>query len=699
MKVLPSDRRPGLLIAVGAAMALLAPSSVASGSTAPDGVGVSTDTACSANVPDAAEFVPVLGADLPTQANWLNQTPPYTFDRTAELTAGFDRVGYCLELDGPDGPQWVWASMESFTSDPGQLGLPTMAGQVVRQRVDDLDVQTNVAGVTTGSGQTGYLEMWPNQHSTMAAAQVANASAQTYDADDSPTRTALGYGSFQVHQIGATRWSTLAPKTVFAVNTFTTSETVPLSVGIGTNTAGHPDWSFANNANSYTERRLTVYARPALATLTVAPQDLQLYPRDANGGANVPIAGHVTDPRVRAMRLQVTTGGSTRSLMAPVRGGQFAFAPRITAGLHSYDLRLWTVGDVKRQIAHWTDIVSGDVYVVQGQSNAGSGQFNGYAAGEESAYLRSFGSSTVDHTLSGADRVWRYASGDVIYEAGSVGQWAIRMGRRIVDTYGVPVALFNGAQGAQRIEFFQRDDAQPDRITTNYGRLLQRLTAAEVVDRVRGVFFFQGEAERDDAVRHISGYTSLLADWHTDLGADLQHYVYQVRTSPCLDGTTIALRDAQRRLGDTHDVTILSANGLNGHDGCHFAWVDGYQEMGDHTFAVVARDLYGGPADGVAPPNPASAAFSNAEQTEITVTLRSADPLTVEPGVGADFRVDGTIVTVTDVEYRAGGLLVLTLSGPAVGATGITYLGHIGSGPWITNATGTGLLAFTVPID
>ncbi|WP_185448794.1 hypothetical protein [Kribbella qitaiheensis] len=46
--------------------------------------------------------------------------------------------------------------------------------------------------------------------------------------------------------------------------------------------------------------------------------------------------------------------------------------------------------------------------------------------------------------------------------------------------------------------------------------------------------------------------------------------------------------------------------------------------------------------------------------------------------------------------YQPGGKLVLTLSGP--GATGLTYQGHLGAGPWITNATGTGLLAFTLPV-
>lgn len=663
------------------------------------GAAEAADTACAEKVSEAAGFTPVLGADLPTQADWLNQPVPYDFDRTAEVAGGFDRVGYCLELDGPEGPRWVWTSMEPFTDDATRLGLPTMTGQVVRQRVDDLDVRTNVPGVNVGGGQTGYLEMWPNQYSAGAGTQVANASALVYDADDNPTANALGHGSFQVHQIGATRPSELAPKTVFAVNTFTSADDAALSLGIGTNTAGQPDWTFAGNANSYTQRRLTVYARPALATLTDAPSDRRLYPRDADGGATVPISGTVLDPRVRSMRLEVTTGRTTRNHTARVRDGRFSFSPRITAGLHSYELSLWTSGPVERRVARWTDVVSGDVYVVQGQSNAQAARYVGNAAGEESPWLRSFGSSTYDPALSGADRAWHHATGDVSYQSGSVGQWAIRTGRRIVDTYRVPVALVNGAHGGQPIAFFQRDDADPDRITTNYGRLRQRLAAAGVADDVRGVFFYQGESDSDNAAVHIGGYTALLADWRADLGAAFpdgsQYLTYQVRTSPCNNGTTIALRDAQRRLGDTHDVTVLSTNGLSGHDGCHYAYAGGYRELGDHAFAVLARDHYRGPSAGVAPPNPASAAVTNAERTEITVRLREDDPLTVDPGAEADFRIDGSTAVVSTVEYRPGGRLVLGLSEPATGATGVTYLGHLRAGPWITNATGAGLLAFT----
>ncbi|MEV6411047.1 sialate O-acetylesterase [Kribbella sp. NPDC051718] len=652
--------------------------------------GLAAATGCDAA---ATGFTLVLQLDVPQQAGWLNETPPYSLDRTAEIGANFDRVGYCVELNGPDGPQWVWTAMEPFSTDARRIGLPTRPGELVRQRVSDLDVQSNVPSVTSGTGQTGYLEMWPNQYQESASTQVSNASPITFDVDDNPT-SPLGYGSFQVAQIGPTRPSNLAAKQVFAINTFTESDNSTLSLGIGTNLAGQPDWTFANNANRYSQRRFTAYVRTAVVALSESPQDRQLIPRDAKGGSTVPVAGRVTDPRVRRVQLRVSSNGHTDTYSSS--SSSFRFTPRIKAGLQEYSFEVRATGPgLDRVVTRRDSVVSGDVYVVQGQSNSEAAKYNGAANAEESEYLRSYGSPTSNPSISGADRVWHYATGDVTNQSGSIGQWAIRMGRRIVDTYKVPVALINGAHGGQPISFFQRNDANPDDVTTNYGRLRQRLTSAGVINQVKGVLWYQGESDNDNAPVHIAGFTALLQDWRSDFGSAARYYVYQVRTAPCGNTTAMSLREAQRELGDTAGVTVLSTNGLSGHDGCHYAYLGGYRDMGDHTFAVLARDLYGGPSVGVAPPNPSSVSASG---SQLVVQLRSSDVLTVDAGVAADFRVDGAAVAVSSVAYQAGGKLVLTLSGPAAGVTALTYQGHNGAGPWITNATGTGLLAFTLPV-
>ncbi|WP_127571607.1 OmpL47-type beta-barrel domain-containing protein [Georgenia faecalis] len=677
----------GLVVAVLGGLVTTAPlARAADGEAAP--------TPCSAQATSDG-LVPVLQLEVPVAAAWMDRTPPYSFDGTDAVADGFDRVGYCLETVAGDASRWVWAAMEPFTDDVSRLGPHTRAGQVTRQRVDDLTVASNVGSVRTGQGMTGYLEMWPNTYEPTGSRQVANASPAVYDADDSP---AVGtHGSFQVSAVGDEPQSDVLPTTVLALNQFTKDASLPLDVGIGAPASGSPDWTFAENADDFSERTLTIYARPSVVSLSSAPQDRQLFPRDDDDGADVTVAGTVTDPDVDRVRLTVTSEGVSE--VAEQSGPAFSFDSRITAGLHDYDLRLEAVtAGVPRTVGHWTHVVSGDAYVIQGQSNAQAAAHTAGSTVEESEFIRSFGSTTPDPSISAADRAWNYAGGDLSFNQAAVGQWALRMAHSLVESERVPVALLNGAHDGASVEFLQRNDADPGDIRTNYGRLRQRLGAAGLRDDLSGVFWYQGEHEGEDATRHLTGFRALLADWRTDLGGaraeDPEYYVFQVRTTGCFSVAGAALRDAQRRLGSTDGVTVLSTTAVPGHDGCHFTW-PGYRALGDQVADTVRRDLFGGPSDGVAAPNPLSVELATRDGASLEVQLASAtDALTVDEGVEADFRLLGSDATITDVRYAGGGRLELALSRPAPEATGLTYLGHLGDGPFITTTRGVGLLAF-----
>lgn len=652
-------------------------------------------TSCADNA-GSAGFRPVLQLGVPTGADWSNQDVPYSFDDTASVSGGFDRVGYCLETTSGSGTQWVWADMEAFTDDPGRLGLPTRPGQITRRRVDDLDVASNVPGVRTGTGMPGYLEMWPNSYQKSVSDQIAGASSAQYDADDVPSPGF--YGSFQVHSVGADPNSAVAPSTAFAVNHFAGGG--PMDIGMGNQPTGEPDWTFAANAGSFDTRTLTVFARPSTVTLTSAPQDRQLYPRGADNGADVRIAGAVTSPEVDTVRLTTTSEGKDK--VEERTGDSFSFDRHLTAGLHTYDFTLETVsGGRARTVGHWTDVVSGDVFVIEGQSNAQAAAWvEPGSRGEMSPFLRTYGTNDFQPDVSGADREWKFAAGEPVYNQGAVGQWGIRMARVLSERNKVPVAVINGAHAGVPISFLQRNDSDPDDISTNYGRLRQRLVKSGTIDKISGVLFYQGESDVDNADVHVTGFTNLLADWRDDFGGargaqEPRVYVTQVRTSPCLDSEAVALRDAQRRMAETLDVTVLSTTGLSNHDGCHFGWLNGYKLFGEQVAATLMRDLYDGPSDGVAAPNPVSASFTSRKADTIRVQLASkTDPLTVDPGAGADFRLRGSAAKVTDVHYLSRGRLELKLSAPAPDITSLAYVAHNGAGPMIRTSRGVGLLAF-----
>lgn len=205
-----------------------------------------------ANVPEASDYELVYSLDLPGQGNLVGGSgfAPYTVNLSNEVSS-FSRVAYYLELQktGDPSPTYVWASMDAFTADRGQTGVPTPAsGSVFQQSVTNMNVVSNSPAVTTGTGLTGNLEFWPTNYETTNSAAVPGASGATFDFGDTPTPG--DYGSMQIHSTGHAQ-------TLFAINKWGTagSTTNNLCIGIGNNPSGSPDWTFAENSSTYDLKR------------------------------------------------------------------------------------------------------------------------------------------------------------------------------------------------------------------------------------------------------------------------------------------------------------------------------------------------------------------------------------------------------------------------------------------------------------
>jgi PKD repeat protein len=442
-------------------------------------------------------------------------------------------------------------------------------------------------------------------------------------------------------------------------------------------------------------------------TLEGLPAAMAVLQRDlaTNAGAFT-VSGTVASPGYTAVRVVVSRDGAeTEAFEAPLCSTSapdpFAVTAQIEAALASHTVEVRLVAPASETpIATTTDVVAGDVLLVQGQSNAVATMSSGDANVDQGPFVRSFGTRIEDAAATAADLSWRLAEGNATEGPGAVGQWSLRMARLLSDAHGVPVAVINGARGGRPIAYFQRNDADPTDLTTNYGRLLFRARAAGVADDARAILYYQGESDGADAAGHRAGLEALVEDWRADFASIERVYVTQVR--PGCGEPSIELRDAQRRIADELDgVSVMSTTGLDGHDGCHFTYENGYERLGARYAALLGRDLFGdAPAPDVDAPNVEGAAWSDAAGTEIRVAARDrASTLTWDPGAELDFALEGAPVSV--IAGRAEGAdLVLTLSGDGRAATGLAYLGHQGAGPWVRNATGVGLLQFRgVPID
>ncbi|MDM4764432.1 sialate O-acetylesterase, partial [Galbitalea sp. SE-J8] len=693
---------------IAGALALLAPAILLASPALAE--GAPTATSCD-SAAGAEGMVVVQQTALPV-TGWDGS---YSYDASS-TTPAFDRVGYCLELAPTTGAaSYVYTAMDAYTADPTKLGIPTSTSDIRRQRVEDLSIRSNVAGVPTGDDLTGYIEMWDLNYDQASSGQFPGASATAFDTDDRPVPSAIpGYGSFQVHRIAPDLDSAVPASTVLAVNHWNVGT---IETGIGTNTSGSPDWTQTNNGSGYSSRVLTVYAHPRDVTVAVAPQSQQLYPRDSTNHASVVVSGTVTNAAVDQVKLVVSGGleGDAETLARSVSGAgtAFSFTKQITAGLYDYTFALQTVsGGVTRTVSTATDVVAGDMIVIQGQSNAES---IGLSAADQalanvnaSTFIRSFGTPEENPVLSEAYRTWNFAMGNVgsvgasRWNTGHVGLWGIAMARKLLDAYHVPIAVFNGARGGQPIDYFQRNDADRGDTATNYGRFYDRLIAAGAAGHITAWFYYQGETDGDNASGHVQGFGNLLADWTQDFGdgdtREIPFYPFQVRNSCEVQTKGITLRDEQRRLPETfpdYDITVLSVTGVPAHDGCHFRYPSGYEVIADEAAAVVARDAFGGPTSGVSAPDPVSVTGASQDRALI-VNLRSkTDTLTVHGDPSVDFALTGTSAQVISVTYLPGGRLRLGLS--AVLGTGdatLTYLAHNGVGPSISTSRQVGLLSF-----
>lgn len=211
-----------------------------------------------AQVAEAKDYKLVYDLDLAKLAS----TVSYEADNSAGAPR-FDRVAYLIELKKPNEPaRFLWVSMDAFTTEASKLGVPTAeSGAVFQQKVENLTVFTDVAGIATGERVgTGNIEFWSSNYASKNAAGVPGASDADYDIGDAPSGPPNGYGSIQVHH-------TAAKQTLFAINNWRKGG-ASADIGIG-NSNGKSrnarclDWTFSGNGGTYSAKRLRVFVHPA----------------------------------------------------------------------------------------------------------------------------------------------------------------------------------------------------------------------------------------------------------------------------------------------------------------------------------------------------------------------------------------------------------------------------------------------------
>ena len=153
--------------------------------------------------------------------------------------------------------------MDAFTERADQTGVPVNSN--IATPLAHVFAMSNVPGVALNESTTGQLEFWGHcYHTGDDPADVL------FDHNDVPSDADCPslpncYGSMQVHADS---------QTLFAYNGWSRQDSLS-DLGIGANTgAGHPDWTYAQNADGYGVRDLGVYLRLASFWRTPDPTEL-----------------------------------------------------------------------------------------------------------------------------------------------------------------------------------------------------------------------------------------------------------------------------------------------------------------------------------------------------------------------------------------------------------------------------------------
>jgi len=441
------------------------------------------------------------------------------------------------------------------------------------------------------------------------------------------------------------------------------------------------------------------------SVFTDIPKDMQVCQRlPSTNIANVKIAGTISSPgldsiTVRVYRESVLQSVLTQALVYSAGDADFNFLTSIKAELANYDFTVATVaGSTETTIATVDNVVGGDVYLINGQSNANAMREPGSASANvnQGQFLRSFGTHSDSPGVVINDLNWHLAEGDKMYGQGAIGQWAIRMGRVLIEETGIPIAIINNGNSGKPISFFERNDSNPEDIGTNYGRLLFRARNAGVTNKLRAILWYQGESDSGAADVHENGFTNLYNNWLEDYPGFEEVLIHQLRVGCLVAQWNVSLRNRQRLIPDKFpDIEVMSTTGLNGHNGCHFVYNNGYKELGEHDAALLMRDLYGSSNTiNIEPPNIDNVFFSDIGNTNIIIVMRNkVDSLIWNSGVENYFNLENSGVNIIGGGV-ASNTVILQLDGNGSSNDGLTYSGHSGSGPWVLNGKGVGLLTF-----
>ena len=416
------------------------------------------------------------------------------------------------------------------------------------------------------------------------------------------------------------------------------------------------------------------------------PEDGQFYARDDKGLGTLYYNGTLTDAADSVfLNLYANDKLIKTETAKPAADKSYALSTQLKPGLIKYKVEFGTKAGGKETVQQTVnDIVCGDAYIIDGQSNALATDTGEKSPPETNEWIRSYGRPSQNPKDNTGNLwclpVWKAQKG----EKAELGWWGMELAKRLLESEKVPIFMINAAVGGTRIDQHQRVGVNPTDLTTIYGRMLWRVQQAKLTHGIRAILWHQGENDQgSDGPTGGYGwetyhefFTEMAAGWKQDFPNVKNYYVFQIWPNSCSmggrNGSGDMLREKQRTLPQLFsNMGIMSTLGVRPPGGCHFPLV-GWAEFARMIQPLIERDHYGKkPAASITPPNLKKVAFAAKD----TVTLEFDQPVAWDDKLVGQFYLDGEKDKVASGSVT-GNVLTLKLKEPSA-ATKITYLKEI----------------------
>jgi hypothetical protein len=414
------------------------------------------------------------------------------------------------------------------------------------------------------------------------------------------------------------------------------------------------------------------------------PQTGQFYARDASGDGTLHYNGKLDIPAESVFLRLSADGKVVKTVRSKVDvEGWYALSVKLKPGLIKYRVEFGTGENTVLNTVD--DLVCGDAYLIDGQSNALATDTREQSPAETHEWIRSYAKPSQKAGENEGNLwvhpVWKAQKG----ERAELGWWGMELAKRLVESQKVPIFMVNAAVGGTRIDQHQRNAEEPTDLTTIYGRMLWRVRGAKLTHGIRAILWHQGENDQGAAgptggygwESYQSLFVEMAGGWKTDFPNVQNYYVFQIWPNACSmggrHGSGDMLREKQRTLPMLFSrMSILSTLGVRPPGGCHYP-LTGWAEFAGMLQPLIERDHYGRKVAG--PLTAANLRLAVMGVARDSVELTFDQPVVWDERVAGQFYLDGERAAVVSGEAR-GNVLTLRLSAPS-GASRITYLKEV----------------------